>query len=178
MELSQLSSNVICAFEKGYRVNSKGDAISPYGGRILRLGYSSNKISKYRYYVFTIKNYDNDRRTVLVHKLVAYQKFGIDAFKDGIHIRHLNGNSLDNSYDNIEIGTASSNMMDKPKEVRDRCSITASAQVRKFTDDEVLEMKEKHKNGVTYNELMSEYGITSKGTMSYIINNKYKTVKK
>ncbi|MFF2444771.1 HNH endonuclease [Priestia megaterium] len=43
-------------------------------------------------------------RPILVHRFVAYKKFGELALKAEC-IRHLNQNSLDNRPDNIDIGT-------------------------------------------------------------------------
>ena len=37
-------------------------------------------------------------------------------------------------------------------------------------------MKNLYKQGWTYTQLMKEFNISSKGTMSYIINNKYQTM--
>ena len=51
-----------------------------------------------------------------VHKFAAYCYFGDSAFT--LHVRHLNGNTLDNSLKNIALGSPSENEMDKPKSVR------------------------------------------------------------
>ena len=162
----------VIASHKGYVVGGDGSVISPYG-RTLKLNY--NKKTKYPYYSFSIIDNEGRRRTVPVHKLVAYQKFGREAFQKGVHIRHLNSNSMDNSEGNIELGSASDNMLDIPKEKRVYNAIRASTCVRKFSDKVVLEIKAKRDSGVTYSTLMKEYNITSKGTLSYLINNKYKT---
>jgi len=62
---------------------------------------------------------------VKVHQLQAYQKFGQEMFQQGIQVRHLNGDKLDNSWDNIAIGTASENQMDIPAELRRTRSVRA-----------------------------------------------------
>ena len=166
-----MTNRVKCAYDKGYRVDKDGNVIG-VSGKILKL--YCNHIGKYERLTFSVKCGDK-HTTIGVHKLMAYQKFGDEALKEGVHVRHLNGISTDNSYDNIAIGTASQNMMDIPEEDRVKHAILASKHIRKFSDEVVAEIKEKHKNGVSYNKLMKEYGISSKGTMSYIINNKYKT---
>ena len=83
-------------------------------------------------------------------------------FKEGIEVRHLNGNSKDNSFDNIEIGTHSENMMDIPKEKR---FLGGSEPIHKHK-----EIIEDRKKGFTYNQLCKKYNISSKGTISFIIN--------
>ena len=74
----------------------------------------------------------------------------------------MNGDSTDNTYDNIGIGTSSDNMMDIPKEKR---IINASNP----THDHESIIQDR-KNGYSYKELMEKYGISSKGTISFIIN--------
>ena len=44
------------------------------------------------------------------HRLVAIKKFG--DIPPGYHVRHLNGNKADNSFENLVIGTAKENMWD------------------------------------------------------------------
>ena len=78
----------------------------------------------------------------------------------------MNGDSTDNTYDNIGIGTESDNMMDVPKEKR---IINASNP----TYDHETILKDR-KNGFTYKELMEKYSIPSKGTISFIINKSLK----
>jgi hypothetical protein len=55
-----------------------------------------------------------DGNNVPVHKIIAYIKFGDDAIKRGIVTRHLNDCKLDNSWDNIGIGTPKDNWHDMP----------------------------------------------------------------
>jgi endoglucanase Acf2 len=94
----------------------------------------------------------------------AFKKYGYEMFKEGILVRHLNGVPTDNSYDNIAIGTASDNMMDIPVSVRRKKSSKAN-NVHNHID-----IIKDRKNGMTYAELMSKYNISSKGTISFIIN--------
>lgn len=159
---------VLVAYNKGYRVDVHGNVISPTG-KILKL-----KITKSLYLKFKVYH-DCKRQYCMVHKLQAYCKYKDEMFNDSIVVRHLNGNPSDNSYDNISVGSYSDNMMDIPKDVRLEKSINASTTVRKFSDSVMNEIRDKRSNGWSYNDLMDEYDISSKGTLSYIINNKYKT---
>jgi len=58
------------------------------------------------------------------------------------------------------------------------CKITNTDTMESKCFSQVTKAKEwaENANGVSYNELMIKYDISSKGTLSYIINNKYKTV--
>jgi hypothetical protein len=85
-------------------------------------------------------------------------------------VRHIDGNPLNNTWDNIEIGTASENMMDIPKEIRIATATNASfSRKAKYSEEKILKIKELHKNGWSYKEIMKELGISSKGTISYIV---------
>lgn len=62
-----------------------------------------------------VKKYElkgSHRNYVYEHRLVAFQKFGIKVFEDKIVVRHLNGNKLDNSPENIMIGSQNDNIKD------------------------------------------------------------------
>lgn len=104
---------------------------------------------------------------VYIHRIQAYQKFGEDIYNEGILVRHLNSIPSDNSWDNIGIGTHSDNMMDMPKEMRVKKSSNAN---KKYSDELVIEIKEYHISGHSYKEIMEKYNISSKGTVSNIIN--------
>lgn len=77
-------------------------------------------------------------------------------------VRHLNGNKLDNSFENIAIGTQQDNMLDKPKHKRIEWASHPKYDYESIKKDRLL--------GMTYRELMNKYNISSKGTISYIIN--------
>ena len=82
------------ALDKGYYIDEDGNAFS-------RFKQLKTYIKKhYPYYHFGIK-VGNKTKLVAVHRLQAHQKFGKRLFKDGIEVRHLNNNKLDNSWDNI-----------------------------------------------------------------------------
>lgn len=158
---------LICAFKKGYVVNKKGEVFFKNKKRSLIFDTKG-------YYSFTIRIYSQEMgkdvfRRVWVHRLQAYQKFGKRIFKSGIEVRHLNGNCRDNSFENILIGTASQNQMDKLAGVRTNMAIMAASSMRRFTDDQVKEINDDRKNGMSYNALAKKYQ-TSKSTLSYFFN--------
>lgn len=157
------SKNEIIAIQKGYFVDNNGNAHSNRSDRII--GTRGSK----EYAYIGIKNDSGKNIKVYVHRLQAFQKFGENIYKEGVHVRHLNGNSFDNSFDNIEIGTASENMLDKPKINR---IISASNASKKYSDELALEIKNLRLSGCSYKDLMKKYGISSKGTINAILNRK------
>lgn len=176
MRINRLSNNAkatIKAYQLGYKILSDGKIYSPFNGIIK--GDIKGGINRPNYVRLSIIK--KCRSRVFAHRLVAFQKYGIDMFRAGIVVRHKNGNSLDNSHGNILIGTHSDNMNDIPKKIRIRSAITASNKIRKFSDEDVSRIKKDRHSGMTYKELMEKYSISSKGTMSYIINNNYVTEK-
>jgi hypothetical protein len=168
--LSKTSEYIIMAWDKGYRVDEIGNIIGTKN-QLLK-GSISTQSDGYQKRVFSV-NFGNGkiRGRLPVHKLQAYQKFGLDAFKKDVHIRHLNGNSLDNSWDNIGIGTCQENSMDKSYEARMKSALAATAKVRRFTDAELTELfNDRFVEKLKYSELMVKYNISSKGTLSFILN--------
>lgn len=60
-----------------------------------------------------VKKYNLDKRNyVYEHRVVALKKFGAQIFENKIVVRHINGNKLDNSPDNIMIGSQNDNIKD------------------------------------------------------------------
>ena len=150
--------NEIIPYNKGYRINKKGKAFGPAGNK-KALNTSPNGYLK-----FTI-SVGKTTKAVYVHRLQAYQKFGDKLSKKGIQVRHLDGNCKNNEYDNIDIGTASDNMMDIPQEVRVKKAKNANL---KYPHEEIYQYYTS--NNCTYKDIMNKFGISSKGAVSYIIN--------
>lgn len=155
---SILSACTIHAFEKGYRVIA-GEVFSP----------SKKKLSLVKndggYLCFGIK-YNGKSEIVKVHKMVAYQIFGEAAFKPGIHVRHLDGNKINNFPDNIAIGTAMDNHLDKKKEDIIKQQVLATSFAKKFDHNHVISLR---KSGMSYGEIMKTIGAKSKSTIHFIL---------
>ena len=156
--MSNFNRNEVIAYDLGYRVNKKGQLIGLKGKPI---GSISNG-----YYKFKIRQ-NSGYINCLTHRLQAYQKYGMNIYKSGIVCRHLNGNSLDNSMDNIAIGTQSDNMMDMKPEVRKAKGIHASSFAQIHNHDEIILFYNKEKS---YSKTMDKFNISSKGTLHYILN--------
>lgn len=147
------------AFEKGYRIINN------------EVIYKTNTIKKILsirgYHTFAVRSKTGERYGIDVHRLVAFQKFGDKIFEPGIHVRHKDNNKLNNHPDNLLLGTASENAMDLPEEDRKKRAIYATSFCIKHNAEKI---KKRRNEGATYKELMEEFNISSKGTLSFIIN--------
>lgn len=153
------------AYKKGYAISKDGIVFSFNGEKITLLD------NKRGYFYFNIRN--NGKVTkILVHRFQAFIKFGDSIYNNGIVVRHLNGDSHDNSYDNIEIGTQQDNNLDILPEIRAKKAYYASRGNVKYDDELVKQIRFEHSNGASYGELMKKYNIKSKGTISNIIKNR------
>lgn len=161
--MNQSQQLIVETFQKGYRVVN-GEVISPSGKtlatRLDTKGYLSfgRKIDRLRV------------RPVSVHRLLAYQKFGDKIFQPGIEVRHLDSICINNLDDNIDIGTPSQNSQDKPKHLRTKAALHAASFIKKYDHEEIIKRRSQ---GATYKQIMNEFGIPSKGTVSFITNHSH-----
>ena len=159
------------AYRIGYRVTKEGQLVS-FTGRKLKCFLNS-----YGYYVETIRDPNKLNKGLAqlrVHRLQAYQKFGDRIYEEGVVVRHLNGISTDNSWDNIAIGSCRDNALDVPSEKRlTRCRHAAKFIPLRYSLEKILRIKEDRQMGMSYSQLMRKYDISSKGTISYICNHNY-----
>lgn len=163
-------------YDKGYRVIGN-DIFNPKGERMKepRIGNRGYPIK-----TFTIGSRSQNTRMgfpIGIHRMVAFQKYGEDIYKDGIEVRHLNGNRLDYSEDNITIGTHQENMLDIPEKKRLRMSKYATSHNRKFTNEEMEDIRNYYNENKSYKLTMAEFNISSKGTLWYMLNKNYVTEK-
>lgn len=147
------------ASKRGYVVCEKGTLYNPKG---VEIGYKNEK------YYYTKIRVKGKPIKLKIHRLQAYQKYGGVIYDKGIVVRHKDGDSSNNSWDNILIGTQSENMMDIPKQIRIKRAIKASSVLSKYNNEEV---KKFHSLCNSYKETMLNFGISSKGTLHYILNN-------
>ncbi len=159
---SKAVTTIIDAFTKGYRVDVDGRLISPF-------------VDNRGYLRFNLKGFRSGKSCpLLVHQLAAYQAFGEDSLMVGIQVRHLDGNPLNNCLENIAIGTASQNSMDKLPAVRLRAALIAASHQRSLSDAQVAEARRDYANGARLVDLAKKFGI-AKSTASGIVN--FKTYK-
>jgi len=168
--MSKLNEAIVLAYNKGYRVSDDGRLLNKLGSE-LKGGFDT---SGYR--IFGVRHIRSRATSnVRVHRLRAYQTFGDEIFKDGIECRHLDGNKLNNSKSNIAIGTHSENMMDKTPTERSKHAAMASSSNRALSDEKLAELKEYHAIHRSYKKTMEKFGISSKGTLNYMLKKQYVT---
>lgn len=167
--MTQNSLAVIAAARDGFRVTEDGIAIRPDGSEQFVFLPTS---AKNQYFSFGY-SFREKRVHVKVHRLVAYLKFGEAALLPGVHTRHLNGDSKDNRWSNIAIGSQSENMMDKSPVVRSGHAKKAG-RARSLPDSIWKEIEDRHNSGMSFKAIRNEYGIAL-GTLSYRLS---KTAKK
>lgn len=141
---SRQARALIDAIARGYTIDKGGVIHNPKGKplkcSVMSTGYLE---SSYRF----------DGRSVRLspHQLQAYTKFGDKVFSVEC-VRHMNGVKTDNSWDNIEIGSCSDNMMDMPlqqrkERVRKSCRNMGAERLRARA---LLIAQNKIKNGTNY----------------------------
>lgn len=167
--MPSLNDCLIHAKKRGITLDKNGNV---YGvrGKQLKL-----RIDSRGYYTFSVRPRGSRGHHPPVHRLVAYYKFGDIVFKDGIHVRHLDGNKTNNKWENIDIGTAQMNSMDRPKKERKKHAINASNHARKFDDETMQDILNFYFNCKSYKLTMEKFGIKSKGTLWYMLNTQYQT---
>jgi hypothetical protein len=156
--MSKNLERVVLAYNKGYRV---------INGEVWYKG-KKRKLVAYKngYIKFSLRNEIKQLSTIGVHKLVAYQKFKDELLKEGVVIRHLDSNPLNNLDNNIAIGSHSDNMQDIPKEIRVAKAVYASSFMKQFNHIDVTSF---YNNCKSYKKTMINFGIKSKSTLHFIL---------
>ena len=65
--------------------------------------------------------------------------------------------------------------MDKSPAVRLKTAITASINIRRFSDQKMKEIKSFYNECKSYKLTMAQFDISSKGTLWYMLNKEYST---
>ncbi len=170
--LSKMHRGIVIAKEKGYYIDEDGLVYNADGQQRKVL---LKNVRKPFYYYFHIRGYEprkfNITYKVEAHKLQAYQKFGDLLFRPGIQVCHINNDSLDNSWDNITIGTIKEN---RERISSYRESSDTKRKLRYYSDELVAKVRARRNEGKKYKEIMEEFDISSLGSVHYILNNEYK----
>lgn len=147
---------------KGYFVNEEGIVFNSKHEHI------KLSASKTKYLSFNIRTTKKCPTRCYVHRLQAFQKYKEKIFEEGVVVRHLDNNSLNNRSDNLEIGTQKDNALDIPKEKR-----IINASHPKHNHENIIK---DYLSGSTYKDIMAKYNISSKGTVSFIIKKSIKAL--
>lgn len=159
---------ILFAIKKGYKIDKDGVC---YKNDSIIKGCMGNR--PYKAINIRLKGTRKQIR-ISVHRLQAYLKFGSKIFEDNVVVRHLDNNSLNNSWDNIAIGTRSMNMLDVPQDIRKGRALKSSKLRRKLNTKQYKSIFLDRNSGMKLRELSKKYKI-SMSTASYILN--YKTYK-
>jgi hypothetical protein len=155
--MSQNNQALRAAFLKGYRV-ANGNVVTPEG--------KPRAATLYDGYLSFNFGINAKQIPVKVHRLVAYQKYGEEALVAGRHVRHLDGNPVNNLADNIAIGSAHDNSMDRPKQ--NRVSHAAKGR-QKFSPEFIQSLREEYLSGIGYRQLSAKHGLPP-STLSYYLS--------
>lgn len=163
--MSQHAEAIRTAHARGYRVTPAGEFISITGRT--RKPYI-NPCKKYALHSIRI---DGRATHIYAHKLAAYQWFGEAALAAGVHVRHLDGNPLNNSRANLALGSAKQNSLDRDQTARKAQSLKAAKARRALTDEQALELVSLSRQGWRGSALAARFGIR-KSTVSEILSGK------
>ncbi len=101
---------------QGYAVDpGTGNVISPTGKR---LKATVSDRCKYPAIRLVVVGLPKSSYHIRAHRFAAFAYFGDLALKRGVHVRHLDGDTSNNSRTNLAIGTPRQNEFDKPDKVR------------------------------------------------------------
>jgi hypothetical protein len=163
--MNKTNQGLLLAFSKGYRVSDDGRVLTPRG-KIRKL-FDNGR----RYLYFSIRDKERNGYFVYVHRLQAFQKFGDKLFEDGVEVRHLNGDSYDNSTKNIAIGSHSDNALDVPARKRVCKGRHAASFLRKLSNEQVCRIRSSYAAGETIPSLCKRYNVNH-GTIWHIVHSK------
>lgn len=149
--------------DRNYIVLKDGSILS----YITRQGHVSTKLRKVGMYhrgngYLYVRYF---QKHLAVHRIV-YRKF-IGPLNMKLEVNHKDGNTINNSVDNLELVTASNNQKHKYRVLK----AVPSAGNARLNADIVKEIRLMRKAGYSYKDITQRYAI-SKATVSLIVNNK------
>lgn len=141
----------------GYTVTDGGAVISP----ALKVRKVRRHSKESPYLCFSLYFTDGKVHRVMVHRLQAFQKFGESIFDPALVVRHRNNQALDNSKENVILGTPTDNAQDIPYELRCRASRVAHAGRRQFPTYVIRYIWDAIRAGCLYTEIASVLGVAA-----------------
>jgi hypothetical protein len=154
-------------YAKGYRIIDN-DCYNPKGKKL----NGSIKMHPVPYRQLSIKT-EMGARSIFYHALLAYQIYGDLYFEQGTVVRHLDGNSLNNTPENLKLGSPRDNKFDIPAHTRSDIAFKSVRTVKKLTPEIIAQIKNDYLiNGIPAKQLYIKYN-TCLNTM-YILIRKFK----
>lgn len=170
---SQAAQEIRDAYAYGYR-STKGGRILLNGEPvqlIIKQSQGTRQVTPTEYYVFIGKYPGSPENYIRVHRFVAYCKFGEKAFTS--LVRHMNNISLDNSWDNLKLGTHRDNSLDIPENIRRERAQRGAAKKRKLTLEQREELKMLRAYGWTIAQIAEKYGVCKNTINNYLANSNW-----
>jgi len=99
------------------------------------------------------------KRIILVHRF-SWELHNAQEIPDGVVVRHICDNPLCVNPAHLVLGTHADNMRDMVR--RDRQAKGCSVASAKLTPDDVREIRELRKAGMTYRQISQRYGVCKK----------------
>ena len=88
-----------------------------------------------------------------------------------IDLPNIDGDKLNNSYDNLVIGTHRDNMLDVPIQDRINRSLKSAETTRRFSEEELASIVVDRRSGMSYKDICEKYDV-GKSWCSYFFNKK------
>lgn len=123
--LAKYHEYIRLAIKRGFSFDFETlELITPSGTRVKPKLHGSQR---YPSYTFNSLSGIKVNVSFPIHKFVAYILYGEASFSKGVNVRHLDGDTLNLSKDNIVLGTSQENQYDKPEKSRQEAAKKARA---------------------------------------------------
>lgn len=165
--VSKSADHLMYVHALGYRVTKKG-LVKSFTGRMLRLREHGGCLE------FTTSSVDVGPRSVQVHRLQAYQKFGLEMFSIGIRVRHRDGDRTNNHWENIILATTSECRLAIPRVRRLASARNARDTRRRLTMKQAKEIRFAYLYGMRVVTLCERYDLKQSAIYAIINNESYK----
>jgi len=154
---------------EGYFINEDGDIFSnrfPANAKNKKLMLRAKSLKGNGYYQIDLWN-NGKAKTVSIHRLLAMTY--LPDFRENLQVNHIDGNTTNNRLDNLEMVTASQNIVHALKLGLRYTHKGESVSNSKLTKIQVDEIRE-NKNKLTQRKLASAFKVSYQ-QISRIINN-------
>lgn len=142
MEDTVCNRAIAYAYGRGFRVTEDGRLLNPVGKQ---LSPGARPSGAYPVFSVFVKGSKKQSIAVPVHKFAAFCFYGEAALEKRTQVRHLSGDLLDFSKNNLQLGTPSENALDIDEKIREARATTASlAALRKsrLSEQDVVQLRE------------------------------------
>lgn len=119
---------------------------------------------------------DGKCKEVFTHRIQAFKKFGRKMYETGIQVRHLNDIKIDNSWDNIELGTAKDNYQDRGRKSIEATQRIATQASIKYSKELIEQAKEYYKETNNLKATAIKFNIPE-SSLHYRIKGKKKQIR-